>query len=119
MTDNNHDPKEVGLYEKIAERTAELLDEGRKTFDEALKKAREEAAKAGDYSREQIDKASEYVKRDLAELGRQADKASGKRPGSSSRTARHQDSEECRQRDKRDQQARKIVRQRVEQQQPG
>ena len=75
MTENNHDPKEVGLYEKIAERTAELLDEGRKTFDEALKKAREEAAKAGDYTREQVDKASEYVKRDLAELGKQADKA--------------------------------------------
>lgn len=75
MTDNNHDPKEVGLYEKIAERTAELLDEGRKTFDEALKKAREEANKAGDFTREQVDKASEYVKRDLAEIGKQADKA--------------------------------------------
>ena len=75
MSDNNHDPKEVGLYEKIAERTAELLDEGKKTFDEALKKAREEASKAGDFTREQIDKASDYVKRDLAEVGKQAQKA--------------------------------------------
>jgi len=75
MTDQNQDPKEIGLYEKIAARTAELLDEGRKTFDEALKKAREEATKAGDYTREQADKAAEYVKRDLAALGKQAEKA--------------------------------------------
>jgi len=75
MTDNSHDPKEVGLYEKLAERTAELLDEGKKNFDEALKKAREEASKAGDYTREQVDKAAEFVKRDLAEIGKQADRA--------------------------------------------
>lgn len=75
MSDNNQDPREIGLYEKIAARTAELLDEGKKTFDEALKKAREEASKAGDYTREQADKAAEYVKRDLAAMGKQADKA--------------------------------------------
>ncbi len=75
MSDNNQDPREIGLYEKIAARTAELLDEGKKTFDEALKKAREEASKAGEYTREQADKAAEYVKRDLAAMGKQADKA--------------------------------------------
>ncbi|MDH3999086.1 MAG: zinc ribbon-containing protein [Desulfuromonadales bacterium] len=62
---NNDDHEEVGLYEKIASRTAELLEEGRKTFDEALKKAKEEIASAGDYSREHADKIGEYVQRDL------------------------------------------------------
>jgi Zn finger protein HypA/HybF involved in hydrogenase expression len=75
MTDQN-DPKneheEVGLYEKLAARTADLLEEGRKTFDEALKKAKEELSSAGDFSKEQADKLGEYVRRDLKE---NADKA--------------------------------------------
>ena len=41
-------------------------------FDEALKKAKEELASAGDFSREQADKLGEYVRRDLKE---NADKA--------------------------------------------
>ena len=75
MTDQN-DPKneheEVGLYEKLASRTADLLEEGRKTFDEALKKAKDELASAGDFSKEQADRLGEYVRRDLKE---NADKA--------------------------------------------
>lgn len=63
---------EVGLYEKLASRTADLLEEGKKTFEEALKKAKEELSAAGDFSREQADKLGEYVRRDLKE---NADKA--------------------------------------------
>ena len=69
---NEEEHQEVGLYEKIASRTAELLEEGRKTFDEALKKAKEEYSHAGDYTRELADKVSQYVRRDLLE---NADKA--------------------------------------------
>ncbi|NIP49805.1 MAG: zinc ribbon-containing protein [Gammaproteobacteria bacterium] len=75
MTDQK-DPKneheEVGLYEKLAARTADLLEESRKTFDEALKKAKEELSAAGDFSKEQADRLGEYVRRDLKE---NADKA--------------------------------------------
>lgn len=70
MTEQNEhkqEQEEVGLYEKIASRTAELLEEGRKTFEDALKKAKEEISSAGDYSREQADKIGEYVRRDLKE----------------------------------------------------
>jgi hypothetical protein len=63
---------EVGLYEKLATRTADLLEEGKKTFEDALKKAKEELSSAGDFSREQADKLGEYVRRDLKE---NADKA--------------------------------------------
>lgn len=63
---------EIGLYEKLASRTADLLEESRKTFDEALKKAKEELSSAGDFSREQTDRFGEYVRRDLKE---NADKA--------------------------------------------
>ena len=59
--------EEIGLYEKLASRTADLLEEGKKTFDEALKKAKEELSSAGDFSREQADKLGEYVRRDLKE----------------------------------------------------
>ena len=64
---DNNEQQDVGLYEKLASRTAELLEEGRKTFDEALKKAKEEMSGAGDFTREQADKIGHYVKRDLAE----------------------------------------------------
>lgn len=67
--------QEVRFYEKLAARTAELLESGRKSLDEALKKASEELAAAGDFSREQADKISSYVRRDLAQLAEQADKA--------------------------------------------
>lgn len=58
--------EEVGLYEKLAARAAELIEEGRKTIDEALKKAREEIDKAGGFSQEQLDRAATFVRRDVA-----------------------------------------------------
>jgi Zn finger protein HypA/HybF involved in hydrogenase expression len=67
QNDKNEEPEEVSLYEKLASRTADLLEEGKKTFDEALKKAKEELSAAGDFSREQADKLGEYVRRDLKE----------------------------------------------------
>ena len=65
QNDKRDEHEDVGLYEKLASRTADLLDEGKKTFDEALKKAKEELSSAGDFSREQADKLGEYVRRDL------------------------------------------------------
>ena len=72
QNDNRNDHEEVGLYEKLANRTADLLEEGKKTFDEALKKAKEELHSAGDFSREQADKVGEYVRRDLRENANKA-----------------------------------------------
>ena len=72
---DNDDQQEVGLYEKLAARTAELLEEGKKTLDEALKKAKEELSKAGDLSGEQLDKIAAYVKRDVAENAGKATEA--------------------------------------------
>lgn len=71
---NNKEQQEVGLYEKLATRTAELLDEGKKTLDEALKKAGEEISSMGDFSREQAEKISVFVRRDIASMGVQAGK---------------------------------------------
>lgn len=70
MSDQNEkkdEHEEVGLYEKLASRTADLLEEGKKTYEEALKKAKDELAAAGDFSREKADKLGEYVSRDLKE----------------------------------------------------
>jgi len=67
QNDNKNEHEEVGLYEKLASRTADLLEEGKKTFDEALKRAKDELASAGDFSREQADRLGEYVRRDLKE----------------------------------------------------
>ncbi len=72
QNNKNAEHEEVGLYEKLASRTADLLEEGKKTFDEALKRAKDELSSAGDFSREQADKLGEYVRRDLKE---NADKA--------------------------------------------
>jgi Zn finger protein HypA/HybF involved in hydrogenase expression len=72
QNDKKNEQEEIGLYEKLASRTADLLEEGKKTFDEALKRAKEELAAAGDFSREQADRLGEYVRRDLRE---NADKA--------------------------------------------
>jgi len=75
MSDQNEkkeEHEEVGLYEKLASRTADLLEDGKKTFDEALKKAKEELSSAGDFSREQADKLGEYVRRDLKENAEKA-----------------------------------------------
>ena len=65
--DKNGEQEEISLYEQLASRTADLLEEGKKTFDEALKKAKEELSTAGSFSREQADKLGEYVRRDLKE----------------------------------------------------
>jgi len=78
MNDQNEkkeEQEEIGLYEKLASRTAELLEEGKKTFDEALKRAKEELAHAGDFSREQADRLGEYVQRDLKENAYKAKEA--------------------------------------------
>ena len=63
--DKKEEQEEVGLYEKRASHTADIFEEGKKTFDEALKKAKEELSAAGDFSREQADRIGEYVRRDL------------------------------------------------------
>lgn len=77
MSENNdnNDHQDVGLYEKLAARTAELLEEGKKTLDEALKKAKEELSRAGDFSGEQMDKVASYVKRDVADNAEKATEA--------------------------------------------
>ncbi len=76
MSENkdNHE-QDVSLYEKLADRTAELLEEGKKTLDEALKKAKEEISRAGDFSSEQMDKVASYVRRDVAEQAGRATEA--------------------------------------------
>ncbi|PLY01908.1 MAG: hypothetical protein C0622_06255 [Desulfuromonas sp.] len=65
QTNNDHDQEDVSLYEKFISRTEELIDSGRKNFDEALKKAGEELTAAGNFTREQADKVSAFVKRDV------------------------------------------------------
>jgi hypothetical protein len=70
--ERKNEQQEVGLYETLARRTAELLESGKKTLDEALRKAKEELASAGDFSREQAESVSAYVRRDLAQLAEQA-----------------------------------------------
>lgn len=57
--------QDAKYYQKLISRTDELMASGRKTLDEAVKKAREEVTSAGNYSREQSDKIAAYVKRDL------------------------------------------------------
>jgi len=67
QNDKKDEHEEVGLYEKLASRTADLLEEGKKTYEEALKKAKDELSAAGDFSREKADRLGEYVSRDLKE----------------------------------------------------
>jgi hypothetical protein len=76
MTDENENKKkdDVSLYENLAARTAELLEEGKKTLDEAIKKAGEEISSAGKFSRERAEKIGAYIRRDLTDLGKQAEK---------------------------------------------
>lgn len=72
MTEEKPNPEEnedVKLYQKIADRAAEILQEGRKSIDEALKKASEEIAAGGDFTRDQAEKIGNYVRRDLTEVG--------------------------------------------------
>lgn len=72
---NQHDNQDVSFYEKMAERTAELLEEGRKTLDEALKKAKEELAKAGGHTSERADRVAEWVRRDVRQSAAKASDA--------------------------------------------
>lgn len=78
MSDEKQSPEEhedVGLYQRLSDRAAELVQEGRKTLDEALKKASEEIASSGDFTREKAEKVGEYLRRDLAEFSNRAQKA--------------------------------------------
>ena len=75
MTENKKDSEEhedVGLYQKLADRAAEILQESRKTIDEALKKAGDEVTSGGGYTREQAEKIGNYLRRDLTEVGKKA-----------------------------------------------
>ncbi|WP_432823011.1 zinc ribbon-containing protein [Trichloromonas sp.] len=75
MSDEKQKPEDhedVGLYQKLADRTAEILAEGKKTLDGALKKASDEITAGGEYSREQAEKISAYLRRDLSEVGKKA-----------------------------------------------
>ncbi|MDF1555723.1 MAG: hypothetical protein P1P84_21800 [Deferrisomatales bacterium] len=63
---------EVSYYDRMAERTAELLEEGRKTLDEALQKAKDELSRAGGFTAEQADRVAEWIRRDVRQS---ADKA--------------------------------------------
>jgi len=62
-----NDEQDVGLYERLAALTAELVEDGRKSLDEALKKAKEEVNRAGEFSAEQLEKMAEFVRRDVNE----------------------------------------------------
>jgi len=61
--------REVGLYEKLATRSKELIEEAREktsgTIDKAIEKAKEEMVVAGDFSHEQGEKLKAFLKRDL------------------------------------------------------
>lgn len=77
MTDkkNPEENEDVRLYQRMADRAAELIGEGRKTIDEALKKASEEISAGGEYTREQAEKIGNYLRRDLAEVGNKVKQA--------------------------------------------
>lgn len=75
MSDEKQKPEEhedVGLYQKLADRTAEILAEGKKSLDGAMKKASEELTAGGEYTREQAEKVATYLRRDLSEVGKKA-----------------------------------------------
>ncbi len=61
---DDRDRQDVGLYEKILKRTEELLESGRKNLDDALEKASEELAEAGEFTRERADRIAGFVRRD-------------------------------------------------------
>ena len=78
MSEDKQNPEEhedVSLYQKMADRAAEAFQDGRKSLDEALKKAGEELSSGGEYTREQAEKIGEYLRRDLGEVGKKALKA--------------------------------------------
>ena len=73
--ERQREEQEIGLYEKIAARTAEIVEEGKRSVEEAMKKAKEEMTAAGEFSREQIDKIGTYIRRDITLLGENSGKA--------------------------------------------
>lgn len=78
MTDKNKKPEEhedVGLYQKLAGQAAEILQDGRKGLEDALKKAGDEVSSGGEYTREQAEKIAGYLRRDLSEVGKKAQQA--------------------------------------------
>lgn len=72
---NTEEHEDVGLYQKLADRAAEILQEGRKTLDEALKKAGDEVTSGGEYTRDQAEKVGNFLRRDLTEVGKKAQQA--------------------------------------------
>lgn len=72
---NPEEHEDVSLYQKLADRAAEILQEGRKTLDEALKKASDEITAGGDYTREQAERIGAYLRRDLNAVGKKARQA--------------------------------------------
>ena len=64
----NNDQDDVSLYEKIVSQTEELMTSGRKSFDEALKRAGDELSSAGNFTREQSEKVSAFIKRDIQHI---------------------------------------------------
>lgn len=66
--EKKRDEEEVGLYEKLASRTVEIMENSKKTLDEALKKAKDDIHNAGDTSRVQVDKLASFLRRDLSGL---------------------------------------------------
>ncbi len=75
MSDEKQKPEnheDVGLYQKLADRTAEILAEGKKSLDGALKKASDELTAGGEYSREQAEKVGAYLRRDVSEVSKKA-----------------------------------------------
>jgi len=64
--------EDVGLYQKLADRTAEILEEGRKNIDGALKKGSAEISAGGEYTREKAEKVGTYLRRDLTDFGKKA-----------------------------------------------
>ena len=71
--------KEVGLYEKLASRAKELVEEAREKTSEAvgaaIGKAKEEMVAAGDVGHEQGEKLKAFLERDLQITSRYAAKA--------------------------------------------
>jgi len=77
MTENRsqkQEQEEISLYAKIVARTEELMNSGRKTFDEALKKSAEDLSTAGDYTREQSERIAGFVRRDLGHAAEHVNK---------------------------------------------
>ena len=61
--------KEIGLYEKFASRSKEIIEGAKEktsgTIDTAIEKAKEEMVVAGDFSHAQGEKLKAFLKRDL------------------------------------------------------